>query len=403
MMRNRDFLPFSWSQYNTWDGRAISLEGIFMLFTYEYLPVKLIILIKLAVFVGANYLLVRLTTKHKGKRAVVSTVLFIGIFFIGLKNSVAEVLFWACGGYIYSLLLLILFLKAVSSKSSSFIYLLCLSFLIGLSGPNNFLIAASLLSIKLFINYRQKRQLAADKIILLGVSLLGFCIVLFAPGNAGRGFEYTDLEWSGLFYQLVANYLKYTLRLLIDLKFLILLAGFISALISIRSSLFKSSLKREIIYLSLLFSVLLVPYALADKYVLRSLWPNALILFFIVTNGMQWIKFKLQKSFSPTLKNQLRMAVPMLLLFFQLSFIYYIADQHFRASRIYDQFKMRETYILSQRQKSLFCIHPLNYSNRSIIHTGKDISTVPYLHFVGEGMENYYGIDSLYVCPSIAH
>lgn len=395
---NKDIIDFAVQSYNGWDGRSVSIEAILMFFTYKYVPVQATIFLKTIFFILSCYLTSKISNVIKYNDGIVfNFTLLLTLFFIGLKSSVAEVIFWVCGGYIYSFLIIVIFLYLIKSQKEK--YAVFISFFLGMAGPNNFLIGAGVIGLRLLFEVINEKKFKIFKISYLMPVCIGFLIILLAPGNTSRGFELENLESYKVLTNLTSTYILYSLNLIFDWKFFIALSFLIALFFPNQTSLLSTSRKIEIIGLIIIFSILLIPFAIAGVYATRSFWPNAIILFLLIQNVVGYVleKYKNNTAWFMSLINRYRYSAFIIL---QLFFIGYLAKQHYFAYPVYQQYIQREEYIKSQALQGVdeLCIYPLDFSKRSIIHSSKDISNIEYLNFIGEGMEKYYQIDSIYIC-----
>ena len=399
LIRNNDILSTAKYFYLNWDGRIISPEGLFMLFTYKYLPVKLTILIKSLVFIYSMYLISKLI--FKSKASLINMILIVFIFFFGLRSSVSDMIYWTCGSYAYSFLIILLFLHSLNRKKEKSIWVIILAFLLGFAGPNNFLIAFSIILIQFFNNYIENGTFQIRKVKYLIFSILGFCMILIAPGNSKRGFNLQELSLPNLINKILNNYTQYNFQLFDDFKIFILLCVLLGLIWDIKTQLFSKNIVKEFSFFTIVYLILLFPYAIAEKYEIRSFWPNALILLLGLINLTSFFKEKAKKTSQSINFSLLKKLKPYLILAILLFFFFYIFRQHLKAKEVHHQFLVREQTILTKKKDGLtnFCIKELDFSNRSFIHSSKDISEISYLNYIGEGMEKYYEVDSLWKCP----
>ncbi len=384
VLKFSNVFTFMFENYMNWDGRFLSLEAFLMSFGYKYLPVQFIVLIKFFVYLSILYICSDYFSKKQENRFKLFLIVFV-LITISLKQSFFEVVLWSCGGYIYTMFFVVVYLKYLKDSSNRGIKLFFL-FLFGLTSPNIalFYFLTTLESLTK-INTANLFNWLKNNYLEVVMIFLSFSIVLFSPGNESRGFKFGSVSIE----QFANSYISYSFYF-VKSAFYIFLSGFLVSLLGIVNREWKINNFRVLAILLSFNIISIMPYALAGHFPLRALWINYFAFFgvaFIIGTMIKRNKIILKVT------NDLKL-IQHIVVVIVISGSIFISYSAFKSVKLGVDFYEREKVIERHDSNDDVVVNMINMNKRSFLDSYKDITT-DSTHWINKHAAEYYDVKSI--------
>lgn len=412
------------TNYNNWDGRAISL-GIVQTFFFKYLPVEIInfiwatclvltALVSLKIFIYLS----RPSLKFKASEYLIGTAIFSSILWYGFKSHLAETVYWATGGvYIMALLFAVIWLYlwltkfSLKTKINNLKKILFYLFTIYVGALTQNLSCAVLTYIGIEM---VKAKLKKDKIMvrktasILILLFTGLLITTLAPGNFVRS-TYGESSFVINFLVLGFNYittLVVFIRASLPLFFLIIIGLPIFVIFVLYS--YNIKLKKELIIkiklnkILSLFQFLLAAMASILPFVFLPDFVAPRTSIYFMSFIFFWVFFEIVplilKNTTKTIKNETIYKQNRYFLFVTvfLFYIFSIAIIHIvNLSRIKNEVLKREEIIKTYSNKNIdVAIYPIDKTKLPFSYTFPDI-TEDKNNWINRAVADTYKVKSI--------
>ena len=200
------------NHYMTWGGGYTSFIVIFLLI-FPSVIWKIFLTSLLVLFVGLSVKM--LCKNHPTYKGLVAGILWSCIFILSIWIS-REVIYWLDGSvaYLFSmfqafLLFYFLYTRVIQkiSKKYDYVMLPLIAFFAGWSSAQSGVMAIVVtLTLILWQKFCNKKPIRKLYIITTILSILGFCIFYFAPGNSARMESFTDFASYNIFEKILFRF-----------------------------------------------------------------------------------------------------------------------------------------------------------------------------------------------------
>jgi len=200
-IRHEGLLAHLWNHYFEWSGRysGNAFYAVFPLIFGMFdglviMPAILLILLWLAT---AYFLASLFKVSMKQKPVMLVSLSFVAVYLLGIKHT-ASSLYWPSGALSYQtanillmfslgLIIRLLDSQKQREKYSSVLATLLLFIILGIgTNETNILALTALIALTFVIKLRSGWEIVRPWVVILGVTLICFAIVYFAPGNTIR-------------------------------------------------------------------------------------------------------------------------------------------------------------------------------------------------------------------------
>lgn len=378
----KDIINFQIVHYNTWGGRSVA-HTIVQLFLM--LPKWVFNICNSFCFTYLVYLIYRISKNNKKDNPILILFIFLILYFI--TPVFGQNTLWLTGSanYLWTttivLFLISIFMGDLNVNNNTFFS--CFTFLLGIcAGWTNENTAFGLIVILSLLTIKDKiktKKVSSWKITGVLGSILGFIIMILAPGNYIRKDGY--VEEISFFEKLINRFINCTTGIF---KYLLpLICALVVFLIIYKYKNKKINVNALIFLIGSIFTV--YPMVLSPTFPERS-WFSIIIFFLI---GILILFNDL--DFSKKVKKYFGVVIIIVLLSFSIDYCFLIKD----ISKLNEVWKERFVYINKHKEDSEILLSPYETKNRKNPLYGQlDISKNPH-DWPNNTIENYFKVKSI--------
>lgn len=395
-IENDGIKVFLIKHYFWWDGRFLTFQSLVQASLIKLLPHAFIIVTYVISFLAFAYMLLTIVITNQIQRLQALPLVSILLFY-GFYTHIANTVFWAVGGvYIFSALLLLLYIKHFNLTNKLFtiasIITIGLSFIAGGLGQN---MASTVL---LFIVYQAITQWkTANKWVLCLstlAALAAIALVILAPGNFKRTDYFdTNMPTSNIML-LIQNYF-FVLLSYIKWSWVLIIGMPLMGLLHTAAQKQKNTPKPldSILYIAMAFATGL-PFSLLPG----AATPRTAIFFMaLLCIGLYNLGRLVNIPRTPIINYK---STLILLSSFAVIIHLFVIPKHIEAAKAATQLQVNmESEILLQKNNGIPCItideNIVQKEVFSVNHTGTPMSTTEPTFWVNEQLAVYYKVNCI--------
>lgn len=376
----KDIINFQIIHYQYWGGRSVAhtLVQFFL-----WLPKWVFNICNSLCFTLLIYLIYRIAKQDKKDNLYLLGIIFFALYFI--TPVFGQNILWLTGScnYLWTTTIIVFIINLYLSKGNDMVIYKILIFFLGIvAGWTNENTAVGLiivLTILTFLEQKKNKKFSSWRILGLIGSIIGFIIMIIAPGNYLRSDSYQ--EELSLIAKLFHRFLNCTVGIF---KYLYPLLIFLVIIFII--SIYKKKKINKIFYLFVIGSFFNVYSMVLSPTFPERAWFSTIVFILIAT-----ITLCFELNIKSRISKYLKATFILLFIIFLLDYSTLIID----IKKLHDTWKYRIDYIKKNSDKEEFVFDIYTTDNKkNPLYGQMDIAEDPKI-WPNEDLERYFKIKSI--------